>query len=158
MKGLTCIASGALLLLVTGRSLAADAFNSSVDGQWLTDDGKAVVAIDHCGDKLCGTITKVLDKAPGVPTTDVNNPDTRLRNRPILGLPILTGFSRDGHRWTGGRAYDPKTGNSYRAVLELNGDGSLKVIGCVLFICQSKRWIRQFRDGVSITRPRYVAM
>ncbi len=133
----------ALLLLVAGRSSAADSYHASVEGRWLTDDRKAVVTIGHCGEALCGNISKVLDTAPGVPRTDINNRDARLRIRPIVGLPVLTGFRREGNQWTGGRAYDPKTGNSYRSTLELNDDGSLKVTGCVLFICQSKRWIRQ---------------
>ncbi len=133
----------AALLLVAGRFSAAEAFNSSIEGRWLTDDGKAVVTIGHCGETLCGNISKVLDTAPGVPRTDVNNPEARSRGRPILGLPVLTGFRLNGRRWTGGHAYDPKTGNSYRSVIELNGDGSLKVTGCVLFFCESKRWLRQ---------------
>lgn len=116
---------------------------ASIDGQWLTDDGKAVVIIAPCGDARCGRIARVLDNRPGVPKTDINNPDPRLRNRAITGLPILSGFKRRDGKWIDGQAYDPKTGSSYRSRLELNGDGSLKVTGCVLFICQSKRWTRQ---------------
>jgi len=75
-----------------------------------------------------------------VPTHDVNNPDPNLRGRAILGMPVLTGFAADG---SGGRAYDPKSGRSYRTSMSLNGDGSLTVTGCVvLFLCQSMRWTR----------------
>ena len=42
----------------------------------------------------------------------------------------------------GGRAYDPKSGQSYRSSLKLEPDGSLKLTGCVLFICESRRWTR----------------
>jgi uncharacterized protein (DUF2147 family) len=114
----------------------------SVEGLWLTDDRKGLVRIAPCGVQLCGRIAQVLDKGPGVPRTDINNPDPRLRNRPILGLPTLTGFTRDGAVWKGGRAYDPKSGRAYRATLQLNRDGSLRVTGCVLFICRSLRWTR----------------
>lgn len=113
-----------------------------VEGLWRTDDGKGLVRIGACGAHVCGWIAQVLDRTPGTPTTDVKNPDAKLRQRPIVGLPTLTGFTRNGAIWSGGRAYDPKSGNSYRATLELNPDGSLKVTGCVLFICQSKRWTR----------------
>jgi vitamin B12 transporter len=41
-----------------------------------------------------------------------------------------------------GRAYDPKTGKSYKAKLRPNPDGTLTVTGCVLFICQSQTWRR----------------
>jgi uncharacterized protein (DUF2147 family) len=114
----------------------------SVHGLWLTDDHKGVVRIAPCGPHLCGTIARVLDTNPARLTTDRNNPDPGLRARPILGLPILSGFNRSGSTWTGGRAYDPKTGRSYRSTLALNPDGSLKVTGCVLFICESRRWTR----------------
>ncbi len=128
----------ALFLYLASAAPAAAA--PTVQGRWLTDDGKGVVRIASCGSQLCGWIVQVLDKRPNVPKTDVNNPDPRLRNRPIVGLPTLLGFSRSGSVWSNGRAYDPKSGRSYRASLELNRDGSLKVTGCVLFICQSRRW------------------
>ncbi|MCW1431014.1 DUF2147 domain-containing protein [Novosphingobium sp. JCM 18896] len=130
-----------LLPLLLTPLLLANA-PASVEGTWRTDDGKGLVRIGRCGAQTCGWIASVLDKRPGVPSTDVNNPDAKLRGRPLLGLATLTGFTRDGAVWKGGRAYDPKTGRSYRATLELNPDGSLKVTGCVLVICRSLRWTR----------------
>lgn len=138
MPRLLILAIGFLLI----GSAAEAATGASIMGQWITDDGKAVVTIAGCGDRLCGKVSRVLDRGSDVPVTDLKNPDAGLRNRPILGLPVLYGFTRQGDRWTGGTAYDPKTGSRYRASLEVNRDGSLKVTGCVLFICQSKRWTR----------------
>jgi len=114
----------------------------AVEGLWLTDDGKAVVRVAPCGRQMCGSIVRVLDRDPAVPATDVNNPDRGLRSRPIIGLQVLRGFNPGAAEWAGGRAYDPKTGKSYPASLKLNRDGSLRVTGCVLFICQSVRWTR----------------
>lgn len=121
---------------------AAKGTSSGIEGSWLTDDRKGVVAIAPCGEQLCGHITQVLDRTAGVPTTDVNNPDPRLRSRPLIGLRTLWGFTRRRQVWDGGQAYDPKSGKSYRSKLELERDGSLKVTGCVLFICESRRWTR----------------
>jgi uncharacterized protein (DUF2147 family) len=115
---------------------------ASIEGNWRTDDGKAIIAIGHCGATLCGRIAKVLDTGPGVLKTDIHNPDVRLRDRPIKGLPILFGFREQDGTWIGGRAYDPGTGKSYRARLQRNQDGSLKVTGCILLICQSQLWTR----------------
>ena len=36
---------------------------------------------------------------------------------------------------------DPQSG-SYKSSLRLNADGSLRVTGCVLIVCRSKRWTR----------------
>lgn len=114
----------------------------NITGNWLTDDGKGVVRIGPCGRQMCGWIARVLDRGPNVPTRDVNNPEARLRARPIVGLQTLSGFSPAADSWTGGQAYDPKSGHSYRTTLSLNADGSLNVRGCVMFICESRRWTR----------------
>ncbi len=129
-------------MIILAAAPVRAATEASPAGLWLTDDGKAVVRIAPCGAKLCGHIDRVLDRGRDVPTTDLNNPDPKLRSRPITGLPTLWGFSRSGTAWKGGRAYDPKSGKSYRSTLQLNRDGSLKVSGCVLLICKSRRWTR----------------
>ena len=137
---LAIVASG--LALLGAWPARAEPPASAIEGSWLTDDRKGVVRISPCGDKLCGHIAQVLDRTPGVPRTDVNNPDKRLRSRPLVGLATLWGFSRQGASWQGGRAYDPKSGKSYRSTMALEPNGTLKVTGCVLFICESRLWTR----------------
>ena len=131
-----------LAALVLLAPLPGAAASPSIEGLWRTDDGKAVIRNAPCGQRLCGRIAQVLDPNPRVPTTDVNNPDPARRGQPILGLQVLSGFSGGPTQWSGGQAYDPKSGSSYRSSLRLNADGSLRVTGCVLFVCRSKRWTR----------------
>jgi len=131
--------SSASLLIA---ALAAGATTSPVEGDWLTVDKTAIVRIAPCGAQMCGNVLRVLARGPNVPRTDIRNPDARLRSRPLVGLPVLTGFSREGSEWTGGRAYDANTGRSYKAKLTPNRDGSLTVTGCVLILCRSQRWTR----------------
>jgi uncharacterized protein (DUF2147 family) len=131
-----------LVLALTLAPVSAAAAAPSVAGSWRTDDGSAVVDIAPCGRQMCGRITRVLATGADVPRTDVNNSDPGRRDRPLVGLPILSGFSPGAKAWEGGRAYDPKSGKSYDASLRLNADGSLRVTGCVLFICRSVRWTR----------------
>ena len=135
---LRALFAASLLLAPLSGAAAAP----SIEGLWRTDDGKALVRIAACGQRMCGTIARVLDTSPDVPRTDVNNPDRNRRNRPIVGLQILSGFTGGPTEWTGGQAYDPKSGSSYKSSLRLNADGSLRVTGCVLFVCRSKRWTR----------------
>ena len=130
------------LFVLLGLWSAAASASSPIDGLWLTDDHKGVVRIGSCGRRICGWIVRVLDRRPNVPTRDVNNPHPSLRGRPILGMPVLTGFTADGAEYSDGNAYDPKSGRSYRTTLSLNADGSLNVTGCLFFICQTKRWTR----------------
>lgn len=111
-----------------------------VTGRWITEGGSAIVAIKPCGNQLCGTVERVLKAPAEAPKTDVNNPDPALRKRPLVGVPILSGFTDAGKDWRG-TIYDPKSGKSYRSILKANG-GSLSVKGCIAVFCQTQRWTR----------------
>lgn len=115
---------------------------ADVTGNWVTEDGTGLIAISRCGSSVCGKVAKALVIKPGHPENDVKNPDPKLRSRPVVGMTILSGFKEKDGRWTDGRIYDPESGKTYRSVIGLNKDGSLKVSGCVAFICQSQRWTR----------------
>lgn len=78
---------------------------------------------------------------PKAPEHDINNPDEKRRSRSLVGTVVLRNFVPAGAIWKG-RAYDPKTGNSYRSELKVEGGGRLKVTGCVLFLCRSRYWIK----------------
>jgi uncharacterized protein (DUF2147 family) len=132
-----------LRVSVLALALAAGEPGSPIEGRWLTDDGKGVVTIAPCGDAWCGKISEILDKGPNVPATDLRNPDPRQRSRPVLGLTVLSGFRQRGAEWTGGHAYDPKSGSSYRASLRLGAPDRLAVTGCILFLCVTKYWTRR---------------
>ena len=41
-----------------------------VTGRWITDDGKAVVTIGHCGETVCGQISRILAPTPKGPPVD----------------------------------------------------------------------------------------
>lgn len=125
-------------LAVPAGALAAPA----VSGDWLSQDRTAVITIARCGTAYCGRIARILVRDPNWNGRDVNNPDPKLRSRPVVGLAILHGFKPDGAGLAGGRIYDPNSGKTYASKLKLNPDGSLKVSGCIAFICQSQRWTR----------------
>lgn len=114
----------------------------NVAGDWVIQDKTAVITIAPCGKRLCGRIAKALVIKPGHAQTDVNNPNPALRNKPLIGLQILSNFVPKSDRWDEGLIYDPEGGKSYKSILRLNPDGSLKVSGCILFFCQSQRWTR----------------
>ncbi|MEO7541096.1 MAG: DUF2147 domain-containing protein [Sphingomicrobium sp.] len=113
-----------------------------IAGEWITQDRTAIVLVAPCGAMLCGHVARILARGANVPKTDIHNAQPALRHRPLVGMPVLTGFSPKGSGWGGGRAYDPKSGRSYRSTLKVDGDGSLRVTGCVAFICQTQHWRR----------------
>ncbi len=72
---------------------------------------------------------------------DVNNPDPNLRDRPVRGLEILSGFEYNpkNGKWINGKIYDPKKGKTYKCkmwfkdgksnVLNIRGYMGISLIG-----------------------------
>ena len=129
------IALSLVLLLAPTAAQAA----TPVSGRWITQDGKAIVTIGKCGATLCGRISKLLVEPPKDMTVDTHNPDPKLRDRPILGLPVLIGFEDRGSDYAG-HVYSPEEGKTYRAFMHRDGEGTLKVKGCVAFFCKTQTW------------------
>ena len=125
------------LVAITSTAGAASV-PAPISGNWISAEGKALVQIGPCGQATCGRIVRILKPDPTKPTTDVNNPDKALRNRPIVGMVFLTGFRPDDDRWRG-RIYDPQSGKSYRSELIREGD-RLKVKGCIGPFCRTQTW------------------
>lgn len=129
------VASSAALVLLSSTAFAAQ----PIAGRWLTENGKALVQIGPCGKAVCGQILKVVKHTPGAPRNDANNPDEKLRARPIEGLTILSDFTDAGSLWKG-KIYDPESGKTYTSKLARNPNGSLKVQGCIAFFCKTQIW------------------
>lgn len=135
-----------LLLLAPLAALpvaAADARADAVLGTWLTEagerGGRAHVKISRQGDRLVGTIVHLEEPnfeaghpRAGKPKVDMSNPDPKLRERPIIGLQILQGFTYAGDgKWTGGSVYDPANGKTYKAQITLQGRDQLALRGYI---------------------------
>ncbi|MBB3347410.1 MULTISPECIES: DUF2147 domain-containing protein [unclassified Sphingomonas] len=130
----------AALALLAPVAVAAPADAATpIAGRYLTQDGAGVVTVGPCDGSVCGRLTTILKKRPGAPDTDVNNSDAALRSRPILGLPILSGFTDEGKDWRG-KIYDPRNGKTYKSIVARNADGTLNVKGCIAFFCQTQVW------------------
>lgn len=127
-----------------GLLLAAPASGAApIAGRWVTAEGDSIVTIGPCGGgggvQTCGRITTFLRPPDRPNPLDRNNPDPALRARPVLGLAVLSGFADAGRDWRG-RIYDPRSGKSYKSILTRNPDGTLKVQGCIAFLCRTQTW------------------
>jgi len=116
-------------------------------GQWVTARGESHVDI-YMSDSVTFGGRIVWLKEPlknGTPVLDDKNPEDSLKSRPVLGLVILRGFTYDGDRvWSGGKIYDPKSGNDYSAKMTLADDGTLDLRGYVLIplFGRTEKWVR----------------
>ena len=94
--------------------------SSGVVGYW-QEPGGSVLHIAPCGDAVCATLAKISKSAPV--STDRNNPDASLRDKPLCGLTIGTGFRLEGpDKAEDGKLYDPKTGKTYQGTMHSEGD------------------------------------
>ena len=117
---------------VFAQSAVAEA--DKILGVWLTGEGKARIQITKYGDKYGGKIIWLRDPnaEDGKPKVDKRNPDEKKRTNPTLGLNNLLGFTYEGKgEYEGGTIYDPANGKTYKCVIELADDNTLKVRGYV---------------------------
>ena len=122
-------------MLVPASAIAA----TPILGRWVTEGKTAIVTVAPCGPTLCGRITALLNRRTSGLAVDAKNRDPALRTRPLLGLIILSEFVEAGDVWRG-RIYDPQTGKTYKSIVSRDPDGTLKVQGCIAFLCQTQSW------------------
>jgi uncharacterized protein (DUF2147 family) len=123
------------IYLVIFASCACEAVSRAAEraspiGLWKNED--ATFEIFETAGRLSGRIVALKEpKTPeGKEKTDIHNPDRSKRDRPIVGLVFMSGFSRKSDtRWEHGTIYDPKSGSTYSSSLELDGPDRIKVRG-----------------------------
>ena len=138
--------AGILIVAWLFSAVVAVADPTDIAGTWLNGDGDGLIGVDVSGTTLRATILGSARDEPDRATTDVHNPDPALRDRPLVGLEIFSGFKYDGDgAWSGGFIYDPNSGNTYRCKITLLDPDTLKVrgfIGVALF-GRTETWKRQ---------------
>jgi uncharacterized protein (DUF2147 family) len=141
-KLLVTVGCAATCLAVTSAS-AGDPL-----GKWLTESGKATVAIVNCGDAVCGKIVALKepnDPATGKPKTDMHNADASKRDRLVIGVQIVIGMKRDGtaDKWAG-QIYNAEDGKTYSGTITLVDAKTLNLQGCALggLLCKTQTWTR----------------
>lgn len=139
-----CLGIACALAFMTSSVGMAAGEKTDVYGTWLTKGGKSKVAIEPCGKEVCGRIVwlrEPLDDA-GKPKLDGKNRREGLRDRPLIGLPLLTGFvpGKKQGTYEDGDIYNPEDGKTYSSEMALLEDGTLKVEGCVLIFCKEQIW------------------
>lgn len=118
-----------------------------VVGKWKTIDdqtgeAKSIIEIYEQGGKVYGKVIEILNPArkKGL-CQDCSGED---KNKPILGLVVLKGLSKDGDEYNGGKILDPQTGKVYKCLITLEQKDKLKVRGYIGFslIGRTQYWTR----------------
>jgi uncharacterized protein (DUF2147 family) len=148
--------AGVVCLVPAPPARAMDA--PPIAGLWLVEAQDAVVDIEPCGDRLCGTVVwlKQPQRPDGGLRRDDKNPSAALRSRPVCGIELMNGFKPAGaNEWEDGHIYSADEGTTYSAEMTLKDPNTLKVrgfVGISLF-GKSQIWTRAAADTARCTAP-----
>ena len=147
-KFLIRILPGLLLVSLFGLQplLAQDL--STITGVWKTfdDDTKqpaALVEITVKDGIYSGVIKKLLDPS-ALPTCEKCT-DSR-KDKPVLGMEILSGLRKSGESYVDGRILDPDDGEIYRTEMKLKDQGSKLDVRAYIgipLLGRTQTWLRE---------------
>ena len=131
-------------LIIAALLAGAPASSDTILGKWRTETRNAIIEINRCGPTICAKIltSDMLRANPGM--KDKNNANPALRNRPLIGLSMFSGFkpAADG-AWVDGSVYNAEDGKTYSGKVTPVGNDQLKLRGCVFFpLCKTQTWTR----------------
>lgn len=137
-------------LLLSCLSMAAFAGDSPV-GLWRTIDDssgkeRSLVRIVEINGELRGTIEKLFREPGEEPNPNCEKCPGDKKNKPVIGMTILTGLKKDKDQWSGGEILDPQNGKTYRCKMWLEDKGrALHVRGFigVALLGRTQRWMRE---------------
>jgi uncharacterized protein (DUF2147 family) len=125
----------ALTTSFTAAAVAADA--ASPVGLWKTIDDKtgkpkSLVRITEANGELRGTVEKLFREPSEEQNPLCDKCTGDKKDKPVIGMTILTGMKPDGDHFDGGIIMDPANGKTYKSKMELDDNGrKLKVRGYI---------------------------
>ncbi len=141
-----------LTLLFCSMSIVAHAGDAaSPVGVWRTIDdktgkGKSLVRITEINGEFRGTIEKLFREPNEDQTPNCEKCTGDTKNKPVLGMIIMTGLKTDGEMYTGGEILDPANGKTYKCKVWLEDKGKkLNVRGFIgmALLGRTQVWIRE---------------
>ncbi|AWH86183.1 DUF2147 domain-containing protein [Flavobacterium album] len=137
----------ALLTLLFVAVAGIFSVQAQVTGRWKTVDdetgeAKSIVEIYEKDGKVYGKVVEILNPAKKNATcTKCKGAD---KDKPILGLVIIKGLTKDGDEWTDGDILDPSKGKLYSCTIELDGKDKLNVRGYmgISLLGRTQTWSR----------------
>lgn len=124
-----------LMVAFYGLSLQAQSHKADdILGTWLNEEATGKIQLYKENGKYFGKVIWLKepnDKKTGKPRTDVENPDPKLKSKPLIGLINMRNFTFDDGEWSGGTIYDPKNGKTYKCYITFESSNKLKVRGYI---------------------------
>ena len=141
-----------LILLFTVSSVFSfSQTNSDIVGEWYNTEKDVMITLFEEEETVSAKITwmKFPDDENGNPKTDSLNLDEKLKNREIIGIRMMYGFSHiAGKVWENGSFYDYKKGKTYSGMITLKDANTIDLRGYTgfSFIGSSSIWARNLDE------------
>ena len=132
-------------VLIASTQLVFAQSKDDILGKWLNSSGEGQIEIFKKGDKYFGKLVWIKEpNENGKPKTDIKNPNSSLRSKPIVGLEIVKDFVYEDKEYVDGKVYDPKTGKTYSGKMTLEGANKLNMRGFIgiSLIGRTEAWKR----------------
>jgi uncharacterized protein (DUF2147 family) len=127
-------------------SISAQNHPDDLLGKWVNEEAIARFEFFKIGNTYNAKIIWLAkpQNENGGQKLDNNNPDKNLRNRPILGMVILTGlqFSVNDLMWIRGKIYSPEKGETVDCKIRLNNKNEIALIASKGIFSSTKKWQR----------------
>lgn len=126
------------LLVISGGALVGNGSaraDDQLNGYWIDEHGEVILDIYPCANARCGRVAWL--RLPLGPDRDwlkdYRNPDVKLRDRPVCGLEVLSGFVQqpDG-KWGEGSVYVSDLGMTFSGQAEVLSPTQVQVRGYML--------------------------
>lgn len=141
----------AIFILAAFNSINVWSQEISPIGLWRNIDdhtgkSKALIRISDAGSEFQGRIETLFLESDKDQNPLCKKCEGTLKDQPILGMTILSGFKLNDSEYSGGTIVDPDNGKSYKSKMSLAEDGKKLIvrgyIGIPLF-GRSQTWIRE---------------
>src|SRR3970040_959672 len=108
--------------------------SQTVIGKWKTIDdetgkAKSIVEIYEKSGKIYGKVVDILEEENKKRVCTNGSGDDK--KKPILGMTVIKGLSKEGSQYTNGKILDPKNGKLYKCFITLETKDKLKVRGYI---------------------------
>lgn len=119
-----------ILLLISTVTTSAQ----SIFGKWesrdeITNNVDSIIEVYQKEGKAYARIIEITDKTKKEALCTLCKDEKK--NKPVLGMEILTGLEKDGDEWSGGSILDPRNGKKYKCYIKLVNKNRLKLRGYI---------------------------
>jgi uncharacterized protein (DUF2147 family) len=125
-----------IILILSGVKSFSQSTGDEIIGTWWNQEKDAQIEIYKSGTTYYGKLIWMKnqnDPVTGKLLLDKKNPNEKLRGKPLLNSNLMYGFIfiRDDKEWSEGKIYDGRKGKTYKCIIKLNADNTIKVTGYI---------------------------